>query len=116
MNQYSAYQTAIKTVQTDREFEASVFRKAALLINEAKEGRGDIHEALKYTQLVWSVILTEVPADSFPLPVELRQNFLNLGAFIMKRIVEFNLTGDLTLVNAISNINKQISLGLSESG
>ena len=94
-NSLNAYQRVENATISGRETEARVLTKAAVKLKycrdnwNATDRPSKLDEALTYTQRVWSLIQGELLDENNPLPREIKENILNLSAFIDKRI--FNI-------------------------
>jgi flagellar protein FlaF len=119
--QVQAYQNTHKMVMSDREVEAAVLTKAALMLRNCQEnwdrggGNGMLDEALRYNQLVWSIFQGEITRKDHPMPMDLRQKILTLSRFIDRRIFEVMAYPQSAKLNAIININLNLAAGLRGS-
>jgi flagellar biosynthesis activator protein FlaF len=119
--QVQAYQNTHKMVMSDREVEAAVLTKGALMLRNCQENwtsggnNGMLDEALRYNQLVWSIFQGEITHKDHPMPVELRQKILTLSRFIDRRIFEVMAYPHSGKLNAIININLNLAAGLRGS-
>ncbi len=72
---------------TARELEASLLLKAAAKLqaihDSSVERPKGLHDALLYNRRLWTVFIDAVMSDDKKLPVPIRQNLVNLGAFVM---------------------------------
>jgi len=120
-NQLRTYTTVRKATMSGREVEATVLTKAALKLKdcqenwEANDRAAKLDEALKFNQLVWSIFQAELVRPDNPLPQKLRQDILNLSAFIDKRIFETMAYPAPEKLTAIININLNLAAGLNGS-
>lgn len=119
--QVQAYQNTHKMVMSDREVEAGVLTKAALMLRNCQENwdrggsNGMLDEALRYNQLVWSIFQGEITRRDHPMPMDLRQKILTLSRFIDRRIFEVMAYPQSAKLNAIININLNLAAGLRGS-
>jgi flagellar protein FlaF len=119
--QVQAYQNTHKMVMTDREVEAAVLTKGALMLRNCQENwtrggnNGMLDEALRYNQLVWSIFQGEITRKDHPMPMDLRQKILTLSRFIDRRIFELMAYPQSGKLNAIININLNLAAGLRGS-
>jgi len=117
----NAYKKTVKATNTGRELEASVLTRGAMLLKECKEkwnGEGHfkrLDEALRFNQRIWTIFQDEMIREDNPLPVEIRQNILNLSLFIDKRIIEVMREPDPEKLNILIGINLNIAQGLRGS-
>jgi len=108
-------------VMSDREVEASVLTKGALMLRDCQENwtrggsNGMLDEALRYNQLIWSIFQAEITRKDHPMPVELRQKILTLSRFIDRRIFEVMAYPNPAKLNALININLNLAAGLRGS-
>jgi flagellar biosynthesis activator protein FlaF len=119
-NPLKAYQTVNQTTMPGREAEAAVLTKAALKLTECQkcwdsENRDTmLKEALKFTQLVWSIFQGELAKKDNPLPTKLKIDIIRLSGFIDTRI--FQIMGqskpDPKKLDIIIKINQNIAAGL----
>ena len=119
--QVQAYQNTHKMVMTDREVEAAVLTKGAVMLRNCQENwnrggsNGMLDEALRYNQLVWSIFQGEITRRDHPMPVDLRQKILTLSRFVDRRIFELMAYPQPGKLNAIININLNLAAGLRGS-
>jgi flagellar protein FlaF len=119
--QVQAYQNTHKMVMSDREVEAAVLTKGALMLRDCQEkwtrggSNGMLDEALRYNQLVWSIFQGEITRKDHPMPMDLRQKILALSRFIDRRIFEIMAYPRSEQLNAIININLNLAAGLRGS-
>ena len=83
----SAYCKAARETATPRQLEAELLLKAAanpqrVLDSWTNKPLG-LSEALLYNRRLWIVFIDAVIRDDNKLPIAVRQNVLNLGAFVM---------------------------------
>jgi flagellar protein FlaF len=117
----NAYKKVDKATISGRETEARVLTEAALKLKKCQEnwGRPDIDgqldEALRYNQKIWSLFQGELEREDNPLPGKLKIDILRLAAFIDKRIFEVMAFPSPEKLNIIININQNIAAGLRGS-
>jgi flagellar protein FlaF len=120
-NPLESYQTVDRTTMSGRETEARVLAQAALKLKDcqdnwnAEDRNSRLDEALKYNQRVWSIFQSELAREDNPLPGQLNQYLLRLGAFIDRRIFETMAFPAPEKLTAVININQNISAGLRGS-
>ena len=116
-----AYQSIDRTTMSGRETEARVLTQAALKLKHCQDNwdaidrDAKLDEALKYNQRIWSVFQGEMMKEDNPLPQQLKQDLLNLGAFIDRRIFETMAYPAPEKLSVIININQNIAAGLRGS-
>ena len=120
-NPLEAYQTVDRTTMSGRETESRVLAQAALKLKDCQDNwdgedrNSRLDEALKYNQRIWSVFQSELAREDNPLPGQLKQGLLRLGAFIDRRIFETMAFPAPEKLTAVININQNISAGLRGS-
>ena len=113
-----AYQRIDRTTMSGRETEARVLSQAALKLKDCQdnwdaEDRSEkLDEALKYNQRIWSILQGELAKEDNPLPRQLKQDLLRLGAFIDRRIFETMAYPAPEKLTVVININQNIAAGL----
>ncbi len=118
----NAYQSVERNTLSGRELEASVLTRAALMLADVQQHWNEpnrderLDHALRHNQRLWTLFQAELSAPDHPMPVELRQNLLNLAAFVDKRSFEVMAYPDPAKLDILISINKNIAAGLrSES-
>jgi flagellar protein FlaF len=102
-----------------RELESSLLSRAAALLRQCQETwdqEGHIERldtALRFNQRLWTFFQSELMEESNPLPLQIRQNLLNLAAFVDKRTFEVMSYPASEKLNVLININLQIAEGLA---
>jgi flagellar protein FlaF len=120
-NSFNAYQLVENATISGRETEARVLTKAALKLKYCRDNWSaadrpeKLDEALTYTQRVWSLIQAELLDENNPLPRNLKENMLNLSAFIDKRIFNFMAYPAPDKLSLIIDIHLNIAAGLRGS-
>ena len=120
-NPLRAYETVDKKTMSGRETEAAVLTKAARKLKDcqnswdASDRDEKLSEALKFNQLVWSILQGELKKEDNPLNRKLRADLLRLSAFIDRRIFETLADPSPEKLNIVININNNIAAGLRES-
>lgn len=103
---------------TGRELEASVLNKAATILEEVQgkwqgdESHGQLDDALRYNQRLWSLFHAEMVEGEDRLPVEVRQNILSLSAFVDKRTFEIMAYPAPEKLDILIKINRNLAEGL----
>jgi flagellar biosynthesis activator protein FlaF len=119
-NGIEAYTTVDKATSSGRELEASVLMKAALLLKGCKDNWGqpgneqNLRDALRMNQRIWTFFQVELTQPDNPLPLEIKQNLLNLSVFIDKRTFDITAYPEAEKLDAIININMNIAAGLRQ--
>jgi flagellar biosynthesis activator protein FlaF len=118
-SQLQVYRTVQKATISDREIEASVLKKAAFMLMSCQKEwdspnlESKLDEALRFNQLLWSILQCELVKDDNPLPQKLREDILSLGVFIDKRIFDVMAFPAPEKLNIIIDINLNLAAGLS---
>ena len=112
------YQQTQNTVDSNREVataeaDAIVLRQAAERLQKAQQLPNEdyFEETLLYNQLIWTVIQSEMTAEN-PLSEEIKANLVSLSIFVDKQTVKAIGTREPELLDALIDINRNISLGL----
>ncbi|MCX8069900.1 MAG: flagellar biosynthesis regulator FlaF [Thermodesulfovibrionales bacterium] len=107
-----------ETFDSGRELEASILVRCALMLKDCQDNWSapDINErlerALRYNQTIWTVLQTEISKPENPLPLEMKNNLLNLSLFIDKKIFEALAEPSPEKLTPIMSINANIAAGL----
>ena len=113
-----AYTQIQKENLSGRELEASVLTRAGLMLKNVKENwqasdrDQKLMEAVKFNQKVWSFFQAELSDPENPLPVNMKQDILNLSIFIDKRLFEIIALPEADKLSIIIDINFNIAAGL----
>jgi flagellar biosynthesis activator protein FlaF len=117
----AAYRTVQKEAMSGRDIEAAVLTKAALKLKhcqdhwEADDRAQALDEALKFTQMIWSIFQGELMRPENPLPKKLRQDILSLSAFIDKQVFDVLANPAPEKLTSIIDINLNLAAGLRGS-
>ena len=114
-NKIQAYAQAQKSNMAPREVEAMAFTKAALMLEEAKgqvEDYDSYAAALKFNQLLWTIIQADVVDKENKLPSELKANVLSLSIFVDKQTIKALADAKARHLEVLININKNLAEGL----
>ncbi len=110
-----AYTQTQKSAMPPREVEAMAFTKAALMLDEAR-GQLDDYDAyaaaLKFNQLLWTIIQADIVDKANQLPAQLKANILSLSIFVDKQTVKALSDTDAEHLDVLININKNLAEGL----
>lgn len=110
-----AYQQSQKVNLTPREVEAMVFTKAAIMLEEAKKkpkDREGLVNALRYNQLLWTIIQADIVEPANTLPPELKANIMSLSIFVDKQTLTVTRTGNVDDLDILISINRNLAAGL----
>ncbi len=96
------------------EVDAMVLQQAAERLQEAQQNPNNdfFEETLRYNQLIWTVIQSEMTAEN-PLSAEIKANLVSLSIFIDKQTSKAIGSRDPELLDSLIDINRNISLGLA---
>jgi flagellar protein FlaF len=95
--------------------EAWALLEAARTLNQTKDGPiDDFRGALRANWRLWTIFQASLIEPDCTTPNEIRGNLLGLANFIDKTTVELLAERDATKIEALININRQISEGLLE--
>jgi flagellar protein FlaF len=111
----TSYNSLHRQGGSPRETEGRALIEAARRMQEAARNPDDIatlRAAARLNWRLWTLFQAEISVDSCPLPVELRQNMLNLCHFVDKRTVDFLANPSPQQLTALININREIAAGL----
>lgn len=110
-----AYAQTQRSAMSPREIEAMAFTKAALMLDEAK-GRLDDYDAyaaaLKFNQLLWTIIQADIVDKENQLPPALKANILSLSIFVDKQTIKSLANVNAANLDSLININKNLAEGL----
>ena len=110
-----AYAQTQKSSMPPREVEAMAFTKAALMLEEAK-GKVDDYDsyaaALKFNQLLWTIIQADVVDNENQLPAQLKANILSLSIFVDRQTIKSLANTKAENLDSLININKNLAEGL----
>ena len=98
-----------------RETEGRALLEAARRMAETQTDPVDntaIREAARLNWRLWTIFQAELSAPDCPMPVEIRQNMLNLCNFVDKRVVDILAKPDPQKLDVLINVNRQIATGL----
>ena len=114
-----AYKSVARQTSSPRELEASLLLQAAARLQAVQENwnseggvRAKLDDALLYNRKLWSVFVGDMADASHPMPRELRQNFLNIGLFVMNHTVAMMNNPQPERLGSLININREIAAGL----
>jgi flagellar biosynthesis activator protein FlaF len=100
-----------------REMDAAAFSQAAYVLDQARQKLDDAElgeRALKYNQLLWSIIQADVAETDNALPEELKANLMSLSIFVDKQTSKGLINPNDELYDSLININLNIAEGLME--
>ena len=110
-----AYAQTQKTSMPPREVEAMAFTKAALMLEDAKQTLDDYDSyasALKFNQLLWTIIQADVVDKENKLPSPIKANILSLSIFVDRQTIKALAETKEQHLDILININKNLAEGL----
>lgn len=112
------YEKNARTTANGRELEAMVLLRAALRMRQARDAlqQGNntlLDEALAHNKKLWIVLISELDEDENPLPKEIRQNLISLGAFALKQTINIIHDPKPEKIDILIQINENIANGLN---
>lgn len=113
------YLEAQKKGLTQSELESRAFICSASALNRIKEHweseQKDLPEVLERNKLLWTVIASAMKEDDCPQPQAVRNNILQLAAFVFKRTMDLLGEPRPEGLDVLININMNIARGLNGS-
>jgi flagellar biosynthesis activator protein FlaF len=89
--------------------------EAARQLHQTKDGEmDDFRAALRMNWRLWTIFQASVVEPDCALPTEVRGNLLSLANFVDKATVQLLVEREPKTIEALININRQISEGLME--
>ena len=110
-----AYAQTQKSSMSSREIEAMAFTKAALKLEDAKKSLDDYDayaSALKFNQLLWTIIQADIVDQENQLPDQLKANILSLSIFVDRQTIKALADTSEKHLDVLININKNLAEGL----
>ena len=110
-----AYAQTQKSSMSSREIEAMAFTKAALMLDEAAESLDDYDSyasALKFNQLLWTIIQADIVDKENQLPPQIKANILSLSIFVDRQTIKALAETKKENVDVLISINKNLAEGL----
>ena len=110
-----AYAQTQKSSMSSREIEAMAFTKAALKLEDAKKSLDDYDgyaSALKFNQLLWTIIQADIVDQENQLPPQIKANILSLSIFVDKQTIKALADTDEKHLEVLIGINKNLAEGL----
>lgn len=96
--------------------EAWALSQAALRMLRAVEGGNvdEISSAVRLNWRLWTIFQSDLLAQDCPVPVEIRNNMLSLAAFVDKQTLAFMGDKDVSKVDVLINIDRELAMGMFE--
>jgi len=112
-----AYARTAQTVATPRDIEAQALLKAARQLQDVMDKWADtdvgLMPALMFNRKLWSIFLGDALNDSNPEALAIRQNIANIGIFVMTQCAALQLKPDISGLQSLIDINRNIAAGLT---
>lgn len=116
-NPAQAYARTARTTASPREIEAQALLKAANKLMDVMNNLGrtddDFAAALLFNRKLWAILLSAVTSDENPQTIEVRQNIVNIGTFVMTQTMELQLNPQRAKLKPLIDINCNLAAGLS---
>ena len=100
-----------------REMDAAAFSQAAYVMDQARQKLNDKElgeRALKYNQMLWSIVQNDVSQPDNALPEELKANLMSLSIYVDKQTTTGLKDPTDELFDGLISINLNIAEGLME--
>ena len=95
--------------------EAWALLEAARQLHQTKDGPiEDFRAALRKNWRLWTIFQASLSEADCPVPMPIRRNLLGLSNFVDRQTADLLAARDVKKVEALVNINRQISEGLLE--
>ena len=116
-----AYARTAQISSSPRDIEAQTLLMAARKLVEVQQdlkGPGDkrMNAALLFNRQLWTIFMSAAESNDNPQPIEVRQNILNIAAFVLQRTLELQNNPTVEKIQSLIDINSNIAAGLSGRG
>src|SRR3981189_617966 len=112
-----AYARTSQTTAAPREIEAQALLKAARQFQDVQANWSgpdkNMHQRPLFNRRLWSIFMSASETNENPQPMEIRQNFANIGVFVLKQTIEMQMNPDPAKLKSLIDINCNIAAGLS---
>lgn len=112
-----AYARTAQTTASPREIEAQALLKAANKLQDIVNNLGrtddEFAAALLFNRKLWAILLSAVTSDDNQQPIEVRQNIVNIGTFVLTQTAELQLNPQRDKLKPLIEINCNLAAGLS---
>ncbi len=119
MNVNNPYSTHDKAGMPQNQLEASILIKYASSLNQIKENwdekKSELDGVLEANRKVWTILVDDMASEENKLPIEIKNNMMNLALFIFQRTMDILLTPTPESLDSLININMNIAKGLNET-
>ncbi len=109
-----AYGNAERPTLTGRALEGRAFARAAMMLQEARddpENRKHALKALRFNHQLWTVLQAALVDADNELPDETKANIMSLSLFVDRRTSEALADADVSLLDALIDIDRNMSQG-----
>jgi flagellar protein FlaF len=114
-SQTKAYTKLPETVGNPARTEAWALLEAARMLHQTKDAPiEDFRAALRKNWRLWTIFQASLLEPDCTLPTPVRSNLLGLSNFIDRQTAGLLAVRDVKKIDALININRQISEGLME--
>ena len=113
-----AYEQIQSFALSPREMEALAFTKAVHILIRAKENVREYTShasALRFNQMLWTLIQANVVEESCHIPAGLKANILTLSIFVDRQTIKAFASPKAENLDILISINKNIASGLLSS-
>jgi flagellar biosynthesis activator protein FlaF len=113
-NAAQAYGKAERPTLTGRPLEGRAFARAAQMLNDARDAVDDRRQAVKalrYNHQLWTIMQASLQDANNELPSDTTANIMSLSLFVDKRTSEALANPDVSLLDALIDINRNMSQG-----
>jgi flagellar biosynthesis activator protein FlaF len=113
-----AYARTAQASSSPRDIEAQTLLMAARKLVEVQQdwkGPGDkrMYAALKFNRQLWTIFMSAAESNDNPQPIEVRQNIVNIAAFVLQRTIELQNNPTPDKIQSLIDINSNIAAGLA---
>ncbi|MGN0903695.1 MAG: flagellar biosynthesis regulator FlaF [Alphaproteobacteria bacterium] len=112
------YAAAEMSAQPQNELEARALVRTASRLNVIRENweekSKELNDALDSNRKLWTILVSDVCEEANPLPIEVKQNIVNLAYFIFKHTFAVMAKPNPDGLEILININMNIARGLNE--
>jgi flagellar protein FlaF len=114
-----AYQQISRATVAPRDLEANLLSSSAAHLqrirNDWNQLAFELPNALKFNRKLWTVFLTSALEDESQMPLDLRQNIVSLGIFVLCQTAELQVQAAPEKLDILVKINRDIAAGLRGS-
>ncbi len=111
----ATYEQIILSALSQREMDGLAFAKAVFRLEEASKAVDDYDaysSALKFHQMLWTIIQADVAADGNGLPDDVKTNILSLSIFVDSQTIMALAEPSAEHLHSLIAIDKSIASGL----